>query len=219
MEDPHEQQRLELDQDRLVHGVRLQQGLTLLFGRLRDGADQAPSLQEHCAASIQELQAMAQLDGSLELLRDQALDLEAGVDGLLRSLDQYGLALESDPDQLERIQERLSVLKRLQRRYGLDLAGLIQRRDELLHRLGSEGFAADLARLQQAEADRRQTRDQANAALRRERFKAAEALEASLLKLLPPMGLANVRFKVDLTLCDPAEHLSLIHISEPTRPS
>ena len=129
---------------------------------------------------------MAQLDGSLEPLRDQALDLEAGVDGLLRSLDQYGLALESDPDQLERIQDRLSVLKRLQRRYGLDLAGLIQRRDELLHRLGSEGFAADLARLQQAETVRRQTRDQANAALRRVRSKAAEALEASLLKLLPP---------------------------------
>jgi DNA repair protein RecN (Recombination protein N) len=128
------------------------------------------------------------------------------VDALLRSLDQYGLALESDPDQLERIQDRLSVLKRLQRRYGLDLAGLIQRRDELLHRLGSEGFAADLARLQQAETVRRQTRDQANAALRRERFKAADALEASLLKLLPPMGLANVRFKVDLTPCDPAEH-------------
>ena len=83
---------------------------------------------------------------------------------------------------------------------------MIQRRDELLHRLGSEGFAADLARLQQAETVRRQTRDQANAALRRERFKAAEALEASLLKLLPPMGLANVRFKVDLTPCDPAEH-------------
>ena len=83
---------------------------------------------------------------------------------------------------------------------------MIQRRDELLNRLGSEGFAADLARLQQAETDRRQTRDQANADLRRERFKAAEALEASLLKLLPPMGLANVRFKVDLTPCDPAEH-------------
>ena len=132
--------------------------------------DQGPSLQDHFAACIQELQAMAQLDGSLEPLRDQALDLEAGVDGLLRSLDQYGLALESDPDHLERIQDRLSVLKRLQRRYGLDLAGLIQRRDELLHRLGSEGFAADLARLHQVETDRRQTRDQANAALRRERF-------------------------------------------------
>ena len=145
LEDPDEQERLEQDQDRLVHGVRLVGGLAVLFGRLRDGADQGPSLQDHFAMCIQELQAMAQLDGSLESLRDQALDLEAGVDALLRSLDQYGLALESDPDHLERIQDRLSVLKRLQRRYGLDLAGLIQRRDELLHRLGSEGFAADLS--------------------------------------------------------------------------
>ena len=89
LDDPDEQQRLEQDQDRLVHGVRLLEGLALLFGRLRDGVDQAPSLQEHFAACIQELQVMAQLDGSLEPLRDQALDLEAGVDGLLRSLDQY----------------------------------------------------------------------------------------------------------------------------------
>ena len=206
LEDPDEQQRLEQDQDRLVHGVRLLEGLVLLFGRLRDGADQVPSLQDHFSASIQELQAMAQLDGSLEPLRDQALDLGAGVDALLRSLDQYGLALESDPDHLERIQDRLSVLKRLQRRYGLDLAGLILRRDDLLHRLGAEGFAADLARLHQDENDRRQSRDQANAALHRERSNAAEALEASLLELLSPMGLANVRFKVDLTPCDPADH-------------
>jgi DNA repair protein RecN (Recombination protein N) len=206
LEDPDEQQRLEQDQDRLVHGVRLLEGLALLFGRLRDGADQGPSLQDHFSASIQELQVMAQLDGSLEPLRDQALDLEAGVDALLRSLDQYGLALESDPDHLERIQDRLSVLKRLQRRYGLDLAGLIQRRDDLLHRLGAEGFAADLNRLHQDENDQRQRRDQANAALHRERSKAAAALEGSLLELLPPMGLANVRFKVDLNPCDPADH-------------
>jgi DNA repair protein RecN (Recombination protein N) len=206
LEDPDEQARLEQDQDRLVHGVRLLEGLALLFGRLRDGADQGPSLQDHFSASIQELQVMAQLDASLEPLRDQALDLEAGVDALLRSLDQYGLALESDPDHLERIQDRLSVLKRLQRRYGLDLAGLIQRRDDLLHRLGAEGFAADLNRLHQDENDQRQRRDQANAALHRERSKAAAALEGSLLELLPPMGLANVRFKVDLNPCDPADH-------------
>jgi len=59
--------------------VRLQEGLGLLFGRLRDGAEQAPSLQEHFAVAIQELQAMSQLDGSVQPLRDQALDLEAGI--------------------------------------------------------------------------------------------------------------------------------------------
>ena len=206
LEDADEQQRLEQDQDRLVHGVRLLEGLSFLFVRLRDGAEDAPSLLDQFSASIQELQVMAQLDPSLDMVRDQALDLEAGIDGLLRTLDQYGLALESDPDHLDRIQERLSVLKRLQRRHGLDLAGLIERRDALRLRLGDGGFAADLDRLRQQEQHLREQRDQANAALRRERERAAIALQTDLLDLLSPMGLADVRFQVELSACEPSEH-------------
>ena len=206
LEDPGEQERLEQEQDRLVHGVRLQEGLAQLFRRLRDGAEQAPSLQDHLAASVQELQSMAQLDSSLVELRDQALDLEANVEELLRCLDHYGLSLESDPEHLDRIQERLADLKRLQRRHGLDLAGLIDRRDALRQRLGDGGFAADLERLRLVELSQRQQRDQANNALRQARSEAAVALQASLLELLPPMGLANVRFKVDLRAADPADH-------------
>ena len=206
LEDPGEQERLEQEQDRLVHGVRLQEGLAQLFRRLRDGAEQAPSLQDHLAASVQELQSMAQLDSSMVELRDQALDLEANVEELLRCLDHYGLALEIDPEHLDRIQERLADLKRLQRRHGLDLAGLIDRRDALRQRLGDGGFAADLERLRLVELSQRQQRDQANNALRQARSEAAVALQASLLELLPPMGLANVRFKVDLRAADPADH-------------
>jgi len=206
LEDPGEQERLEQEQDRLVHGVRLQEGLAQLFRRFRDGAEQAPSLQDHLAASVQELQLMAQLDSSLVELRDQALDLEANVELLLRSLDHYGLALESDPEHLDRIQERLADLKRLQRRHGLDLAGLIDRRDALRQRLGDGGFEADLERLRLVEQSQRQHRDQANAALRQARSQAATALQASLLKQLPPMGLANVRFEVELRPADPADH-------------
>ena len=206
LEDPREEQRLEQEQDRLVHGVRLQEGLAQLFRRLRDGADQAPSLQDHLAAAIQELQSMAQLDRSLEELRDQALDLEANVELLLRSLDHYGQALDSDPEHLDRIQERLAELKRLQRRHGLDLAGLIERRDDLQQRLGEGGYEADLQQLRIREQAQRQQRDQANAALRHARSQAATALQASLLKQLPPMGLANVRFEVELRAADPADH-------------
>ena len=206
LEDPGEQERLEQEQDRLVHGVRLQEGLAQLFRRFRDGAEQAPSLQDHLAASVQELQSMAQLDSSLVEFRDQALDLEANVEELLRCLDHYGLALESDPEHLDRIQERLADLKRLQRRHGLDLAGLIDRRDALRQRLGDGGFEADLERLRLVEQSQRQHRDQANAALHQARSEAAVALQASLLKHLPPMGLANVRFEVELRAVDPADH-------------
>ena len=206
LDDPGEQLLLEQEQDRLVHGVRLQEGLTCLFRRLRDGADEAPSLQEHLAVAIQELQAMAQFDSSLESLRDQALDVEAVIEGLLRSLDQYSFALESDPDHLDRIQCRLVDLKRLQRQQGLDLAGLIDRRDSLRERLSEGGFAAELERLQAVELEQRLKRDRINSDLHEARQRAGQKLQSALLDLLPPMGLVNVRFSVELLSTEPAEH-------------
>ena len=206
LDDPAEQLLLEQEQDRLVHGVRLQEGLARLFGRLRDGAEQAPSLQEHLAEAIHELQAMAQLDSSLESLRDQAVDLEVVIEGLLRSLDQYGFALESDPDHLDQIQLRLVELKRLQRQQGLDLGGLIERRDVLRERLGEGGFAAELERLQSAELELRLERDRINGDLHAARQRAAQRLQSALLDLFPPMGLVNVRFSVELLSVAPAEH-------------
>ena len=206
LDDPAEDGLLEQEQDRLVHGVRLQEGLGLLFGRLRDGAEQAPSLQEHFAVAIQELQAMSQLDGSVQPLRDQALDLEAGINDLLQSLDDYSCTLDSNPERLGLIQERLADLKRLQRRHGLDLAALIERRDHLRHILKDGGAEADLDRLRLAEEIARADRDEANALLHGARLKAADSLQASLLELLPPMGLANVRFQVELSESEAADH-------------
>ena len=206
LDDPAEDGLLEQEQDRLVHGVRLQEGLGLLFGRLRDGAEQAPSLQEHFAVAIQELQAMSQLDGSVQPLRDQALDLEAGINDLLQSLDDYSCTLDSNPERLGLIQERLADLKRLQRRHGLDLAALIERRDHLRQILKDGGAEADLDRLRLAEEIARADRDEANALLHGARLKAADSLQASLLELLPPMGLANVRFQVELSESEAADH-------------
>ena len=206
LDDPAEDALLEQEQDRLVHGVRLQEGLGVLFGRLRDGAEQAPSLQEHFAVAIQELQAMSQLDGSVQPLRDQALDLEAGINDLLQSLDHYSCTLDSNPERLSSIQERLAELKRLQRRHGLDLPALFARRDDLRHILEEGGAEADIERLRLAEELARADRDEANVLLHGARLEAADALQASLLELLPPMGLANVRFQVELVKSEPADH-------------
>jgi DNA repair protein RecN (Recombination protein N) len=76
LEDPLEIQALTAEQDRLVHGVRLQEGLAELVGRLQDGADQAPSAVDHLVACCHELQQMVALDGSLQPLAERCLDLE-----------------------------------------------------------------------------------------------------------------------------------------------
>ena len=205
LEDPLERQRLAAEENRLAHGVRLQEGVMTLMGRLLEGADQAPSVLDHLAACEQELGQMEALDGSVQALRQRCSDGLAGLQDLARDLDRYGASLESDPERLAALQERMAQLKTLERRHGLDLAGLIDRRDGLREQLGPGGGETSLEALEQAEGRARQQRDQANAALRTQRQVAAKALEQQLMAALRPMGLANVRFAVALEPSTPGE--------------
>ena len=206
LDDPHEDKNLRQEQDRLVHGVRLQEGLALLIGRMHLGADQVPSVLEHLAACVHELQAMALLDSSLTPQRDQCLDLEAGLQDLMHQLEKYGSYLESDPERLAQLQERLASLKRLEIRFRLDLSQLLARRDDLRNHLAIGGAEADLDKIQQDEYNARNLRDRANQCLTVLRKKMACQLEQTLMGYLQPMGLANVRFEVLLRPALPSEH-------------
>ena len=205
LEDPAERQRLQGEQDRLAHAVRLQDGVMTLIGRLVEGAEAAPSVLDHLAACDQELQTMAALDASVVGLHGACAEALAGLQDLARDLDRYGSLLESDPDSLALLQERMAQLKALERRHGQTLPELIARRDSLRDQLAEADAEAALAGLQAAEAASRQGRDRANAVLTRARTAAARRLEDQLMAALRPMGLANVRFAVALGAAEPGE--------------
>ncbi len=205
LDDPQERQRLQIEQDRLAHGVRLQEGVGLLLGRLVEGADGAPSALDHLAVCEQELQQMQGLDPSLEQLRQTCTDALAGMQDLARDLERYGAGLESDPDHLAELQERMAELKALERRHGRDLAELIDLRDRLRLQLAPGGAEASLAALEQAETAARRDRDRACGALTAARQTAARELETRLMEALRPMGLAHVRFVVAIEPAEPGE--------------
>ncbi len=205
LEDPEERQRLQAEQDRLAHGVRLQEGVMSLIGRLVEGAEGAPSVLDHLAACDQELQTMAALEAGVAELHGTCADAMARLQDLARDLDRYGALLESDPESLALLQERMAQLKALERRHGHGLPELIALRDRLREQLGDAGSEAALPALETAEAAARRERDRANALLTRARTAAAGRLEEQLMGALRPMGLAHVRFAVELTAAEPGE--------------
>ncbi len=205
LEDPDERQRLQAEENRLAHGVRLQEGVMTLLARLVEGAEEAPAVLDQLAACEAELAQMQQLDPAAAALADRCSDALVQVQDLARDLDRYGTSLESDPDSLAQLQERISQLKALERRHGLDLAALIAWRDQLREQLAPGGAQASLAALEAAEAEARSARDQANARLSAARRAAAERLEQQLMEALRPMGLANVRFAVAISAGAAAE--------------
>ncbi|MEB3261840.1 MAG: AAA family ATPase, partial [Cyanobacteriota bacterium] len=196
LEDPAERERLQAEENRLAHGVRLQEGVMVLIGRIVEGAEAAPAVLDHLAVCESELAQMRQLDSSLEELAGRCSDLLAQLQDLARDLDRYGASLESDPECLDQLQERIARLKALERRHGLDLSQLIAWRDQLREQLTPGTAAVSLEALEAAEALARSGRDRANAVLSAARRAAASALEEQLMEALRPMGLANVRFSV-----------------------
>ena len=205
LEDPDERQRLQAEENRLAHGVRLQQGVMALIGRLVEGAEEAPSALDHVAACEGELVSMQQLDPSLAPLLERCSDGLAQLQDLARELDRYGAALESDPESLGQLQERIAQLKALERRHGKDLVELIRWRDALREQLAPGGAEASLQALEGAERSSRAARDRANGALTQARQAAALALQEQLLARLRPMGLTHVRFAVQLEPTSPTE--------------
>lgn len=205
LDDPEERQRLQAEQDRLAHGVRLQEGVAVLLGRLLEGGEAAPAALDHLAACEQELLQMASIDPAAAPLQEACTGALLGLQQLSRDLDRYGASLESEPGRLAELQERISELRALERRHGLDLAELIALRDRLRQQLAPGGAEAALAALREAEVHTRAERDRRNQVLSALRATAARALEEQLLAALRPMGLANVRFAVALDPADPGE--------------
>jgi DNA repair protein RecN (Recombination protein N) len=205
LDDPAEIQQLEQEQDRLVHGVRLLEGLAVLIGRLQDGAEQAPSALDHLTACCHELQQLQSLDSSLSVSAERCLDMEAGLLDLIRSIEAYGASLESDPERLGELQERLALLKRLERRYGVELKVLIERRDTLRDQNAAGGADAALEVLRDQEQEARKHRDSCNQSLTVLRQASAACLEERLMTHLRPMGLENVRFRVDFSAVEPMD--------------
>ncbi len=200
LEDPGERQRLEAEQDRLAHGVRLQEGVMTLIGRLLEGAEGAPSALDHLAACDQELRLLEGLDGAgIAPLRSACEEAEALLRDLARDLDRYGASLESDPERLAQLQDRLAQLRALERRHGQDLGELLALRDHLRQELSPGGLEAELEALECREAEGRARLERACERLTIARVATARALEAQLLEALRPMGLAHVRFAVEIS--------------------
>jgi DNA repair protein RecN (Recombination protein N) len=200
LDDPLERQTLQAEQDRLVHGVRLQDGVTTLLGRLLEGPEGAPSALDHLAACEQELRVLEGLDASgLTPLRESCDAIVLLLRELVRDLDRYGATLESDPHRLAQLQERIALLRALERRHGQDLGELLVLRDQLRQQLSPGGLEAQLVELEGREAAGRARLDQACLELTAARVATARDLEGQLMEALRPMGLAHVRFAVEIT--------------------
>jgi DNA repair protein RecN (Recombination protein N) len=129
-------------------------------------------------------------------LQDASILLQEAADALIRFKDHRTVA----PENPEEIEERLSVIEKLKRKYGGTIEAIVSHGDGL--RRERAGLESGRERLQEvATVIQTKFADYARAAARlgAERKKAADRLGRTIEKEIALLGMTKARFKVELT--------------------
>jgi DNA repair protein RecN (Recombination protein N) len=201
--EPDEDERAALvhERDRLRNLERLRAAAWGAEQALAD--DDAGGLRALLACGSS-LDAAAAHDGELAALAGRAQTLVLEGQDLLSEIRRYGEELDGQPGRLEVVEERLSAIARVERKYGGTVAAVLEHaarcrahREELV---GAE-LATEAAQARLDEA--RRAHDAAHAALSATRAAGAPALARAVGERLAELAMAEASFEVSLLACEP----------------
>lgn len=144
--------------------------------------------------------AEGQLDAPMEALNRALIELGEAQSGVERALE----ALDFDPGELERVEERLFAIRALARKHGVLPDDLSTFADGLRARLAAiDGGAAGIARLGKAVADAEAGYSAEAARVTAARRVAATRLDAAMAAELAPLKMERAVFATEITGGEP----------------
>ncbi|MGA2504482.1 MAG: DNA repair protein RecN [Anaerolineales bacterium] len=203
---PGEDEDLRKERDRLANAESLaslaQQALTALD----EGTPESPSSTDLIGQVVQALTKLAQIDRAQDPLAAQSAALEENLADLARSLRNYLESIEFNPKRLEEVEERLDLIRRLERKYGGTIASVIAFAADSRKQLETISTAAErIAELETAEADTLAKLSVQALQLSQKRKESAGEMSKAIEGELDDLRMASARFAVDFqTKPDPA---------------
>ena len=204
IQDPEELNNLEQESDRLSHVVELQNLSYEAYQLLYQSDDDEEAIADRLGKAESLLEEMQGYDGQLESILEMVRSAVAQVVEAGQQLSSYGDSLESDPQRLEEVEERIRNLKQVCRKYGPDLKDAIayaEKLDSELAQLTDRGQSIES--LEQTYQERYQNLTRACETLTQHRQTAAQCLAKQLIGELKPLAMDKVRFECRITPITP----------------
>lgn len=186
----------ELERERLLlsEGRRLAELAQALYGPLYEDEQ---SILGGLGALAGPLKELAAIDSEMAADRNGFEEATAQLTDLALRLRAYRDRLEYDPERLERIEERLDLIRRLVRKYGGSLEEVVRKGEEAARELrGLESLEGDLTTLSTQVAEARGKAVKLAQALSRKRMKAAGELEKRLEKEVSALRMTHARVRI-----------------------
>lgn len=171
------------------------ESITLLY----DGDDRAPSACDRLGDALAKLQEAAEYDAALSPLADALADGYAAVEDCARELKREAEKQEADPEELERIEERLQLFYKLKRKYGGSIEAVLEFYEKAVQELeflsNSSEKAAELSAKKAEEEKRLSALAETLTARRRA---TAEQVEEQIETALHDMEMKHARFHIQI---------------------
>jgi DNA repair protein RecN (Recombination protein N) len=186
----------ELEREKLLRsqGRRLAELVQATYGPLYE---EDPSLLQGLGSLTGPLKELAAIDAELVEDRDRFAEALAQLTDLAQRLRAYRDRLEFDPDKLEKVEERLDLIRRLVKKYGGLLEEVVRRGEQAQQELRElETGETDLKELSAQVADAHEKVAKLAQALSRKRTKTASDLEKRLERELKDLRMAHARVRI-----------------------
>ena len=171
------------------------ESITLLY----DGDDRAPSACDRLGDALAKLQEAAEYDAALSPLADALADGYAAVEDCARELKRETEKQEADPEELERIEERLQLFYKLKRKYGGSIEAVLEFYEKAVQELeflsNSSEKAVELSAKKAEEEKRLSALAETLTARRRA---TAEQVEEQIETALHDMEMKHARFHIQI---------------------
>ena len=193
---------LEAKRQRLANSHQIANGLNLALAALSDA--EAQTADTLLASAGREISSLAQIDSELQepadLIEQAQIQTSEAVSEIRRQLDR----MESDPGELQKLEDRLASLKDLARKHRVDadeLPLVQQRLQTQLDELENAGERLDQRRIQVNQLEGDMVKKMSR--LTRARKAAARKLSEAVERCMAELGMEGGRFQVHVDSSDP----------------
>lgn len=192
-----EEDELLQERSRFHNGARITELITQAYNHLNGDERRGRALVETSALLNQTLSDLAKFDSAIQPVLDQSTEIQFALEELLRTVRGYRDSIDFDPQRIEHIEDRITVIRDIQRKYRLTVPELITQAQNATEEIDQlEHSDVSLAQLQhQVEILRNHVSALAQD-LSRKRHEAAQRLAHAVQLSAKDLAMPHVRFVV-----------------------
>ncbi len=196
--DPGEEDHLLERRNRLANAEKLASLSQHVLTVLEEAPPDQPTVMDLFGRVVESVEDLSHTDASLSSLEEETAEIFQGLSDISRRLRLYLESLEFDPEELEKVMDRVELIRSLKKKYGESIPEILayqtQARSEL-NEITDRGNKIDA--YENKERRLLEKLAQQGTALSEARRMGAEALTDSLEKQLGDLRMAGARFAVD----------------------